>query len=170
MNYVDSHLISDHVTVQKTPIKRKIDLFTATKDIGNWIGLCEYLQVSVAVMEELRFRQKPDNIKKQDCLTDYFNNHDPDWLTVAKVIANYPIGNMRVACQIAEDHIGINKNDCRYYLMTGTINSEEEKGNYINCYSCGKMESHAHFEHERTQDIDEQISLKVGGGAIVCFH
>ncbi len=104
--------------IQRAPIKKKTDLFTATKDIGNWKGLCEHLDVSEAVMNELQFSQKADIIKKEDCLTDYFNNHDPDWFTVARIIANHPISNLQVACQIAEDHMGINKSDCEHFLTT----------------------------------------------------
>ncbi len=56
LTILDSNLDFDHVTV---PIKKKTDLFTATKDIGNWKGLCEHLDVSEAVMSELLFSQKP---------------------------------------------------------------------------------------------------------------
>ncbi len=115
LTILDSNLGFDHATVS---IKEMTDLFTATKDIGNWKGLCKYLKVSEAVMNELQFSQKPDITKKEDCLTDYFNNHDPNWLTVARVIANYPISNLRVACQIAEDRIGMHKSDCERFLIT----------------------------------------------------
>ncbi len=122
---------SDHVTVERAPIKKKTDLFTATKDIGNWKGLCEHLDVSEAVMNELLFSQKPDIIKKEDCLTDYFNNHDPDWFTVARVIANYPISNLLVACQIAEDHMGIHKSDCKRFLTGSSSEIVKDKRIYL---------------------------------------
>ena len=124
LTILDSNLDFDHVTV---PIKKKTDLFTATKDIGNWKGLCEHLDVSEAVMNELQFSQKADIIKKEDCLTDYFNNHDPDWFTVARVIAKFPISNLRVACQIAEDHniIGMQKGDCKRFPTTDQESSLE---------------------------------------------
>ncbi len=109
---------SDHVTVQRAPIKKKIDLFTATKNIGNWIGLCEYLGVSEAAMNILQFSEKEDIIKKHICLTDYFNNHDPDWFTVVRVIANHPISNLHIACQIAEDRIGMHEDECKRLLTT----------------------------------------------------
>ncbi len=111
------------------PIKKRIDLFTATKNIGNWKGLCEYLGASEAVMNLLRFSKEEDIIKKEDCLTDYFNNHDPDWFTVVRVIASYPISNLQVACQIAEDHIGMHEDECRRLLRTeSSLEMVKDKG------------------------------------------
>ncbi len=117
------------MTVQRAPIKKKIDLFTATKNIGNWKGLCQHLGVSAAVMNELRFREIQNIIKKEDCLTDYFNNHDPDWFTVVRVIASYPISNLHVACQIAEDHIGMHEDECKRLLTTeSSLKMVKDKG------------------------------------------
>ena len=50
--------------------------------------------------------------KKRDCLTVYFNNHDPNWWKVVSVIAKFPITNLRLACLIAKKHMKMEKKAC----------------------------------------------------------
>ncbi len=88
-----------------------IDLFTATQDIGDWTTLCIYLGAGDGVMEELKFSTKQPSTKKQECLTDVFNNANLDWETVVRVVAHH-LRNLNLACDIAKKYMGMVKQEC----------------------------------------------------------
>ena len=94
------------------PIEDINKLFSATKDIGDWKSLCNALHVDNAIMQKLEFSTDPAIHKKRECLTDYFNNQDPDWRAVVTVIAEFPIRNIRIACKIAEKYMKWNRKEC----------------------------------------------------------
>ncbi len=62
--------------------------------------------------------------KKKDCLTDYFNN-DPDWRKVVSVVASDPIGNIRVACDIAKNHLKMEKEECEKKFNQDSIRDDK---------------------------------------------
>ena len=103
---------SVHISYSEYPINKN-ELFNALKNVGYWKGLCDTLKVRDALMNELQHSPMPDIEKKHDCLTDYFNNQNPDWRTVVKVVANYPINDRREACNIAVKHMKQNKQYCK---------------------------------------------------------
>ena len=90
---------------QNNPVKDFNELFSSTKNIGNWKDLCGALKVSDATMEELEFSDQPDIHKKKKCLKYYFDNGNSDWKEVVAAIVNYPISNKREACKIAHKYI-----------------------------------------------------------------
>ncbi len=48
----------------------------------------------------------------EQCLTDYFDNHGPDWTVVVTIIADYPISNLRLACKIAKKYMNMDNKEC----------------------------------------------------------
>ncbi len=93
-------------------IKSKEELFDATQKIGQWREFCKYLGVSERVLVELDDNGKSVSEKKHDCLTDYFNNHNPNWRKVVSVVANFPIRNLREACKIAKKYMKMERREC----------------------------------------------------------
>ncbi len=73
---------------------------------------CEYLGVSEGVLAELDDNGKSVSQKKHGCLTDYFNNHNPNWRKVVSVVANFPIRNLREACKIAKKYMKMERSEC----------------------------------------------------------
>ena len=94
------------------PIKDKNDLFLATNEVGNWVSLCTNLYVSDAVMNGLKFSVKDDIWKKNECLTYYFKNNEPDWKYIVKVVAGSPIDDLNLACRIAKKYMAMDKKMC----------------------------------------------------------
>ena len=93
-------------------IKSKKELFDATQKIGPWKVFCEYLGVSEGVLAELENSGKSVTEKKHDCLTNYYNNHNPNWRKVVSVVANFPIRNLREACKIAKKYMHMEEKEC----------------------------------------------------------
>ncbi len=52
-------------------------------------------------MNELKFSMKQPSIKRQECLTDVFNNANLNWETVVRVVAHH-LRNLNLACDIAK--------------------------------------------------------------------
>ena len=73
-------------------------------EIGDWEGLCRNLGVSNDVLNELRFSNMENRVKKRRCLENYFNTGKACWDEVVEVVANYPFYNRRLAKKIAENH------------------------------------------------------------------
>ena len=67
---------------------------------------------SNSIMDGLKYSTAQDIIKKQECLTDVFNNF-LDWGTVIEVVGNFPISNSREACDISEKYIGMEETECQ---------------------------------------------------------
>ncbi len=88
------------------------ELFDATQEIGEWKFLCEYLGVSYGVLNELDNNGKSVSQNKHDCLTYYFNNHNPNWRKVVSVVAKYPIRNLNVTCKIAKRYMNMERREC----------------------------------------------------------
>ena len=99
----------------RQPIKDKRDLFSALASIGNWESLCVNLGVDDSAIGDIKFSGKDVTLKKQDCLTYYFDN-DPDWGKVVAVVAKYPISKKTLACQIAKKYMKIDTEICNSYL------------------------------------------------------
>ncbi len=93
------------------PIKDKIDLFTATQGIGDWTTLCIYLGAGEGVMNELKHSTKQPIEKKQECLTDVFNNGVLNWETVVRVVAHH-LRNLNLACDIAKKYMRMERQEC----------------------------------------------------------
>ncbi len=108
----------------------KGDLFTATRNVGDWEGLCEYLGASVAIMSRLKFSNNQDIIMKWECLTDVFNNLSPslDWERVVGVVGNDSINNGREACKIAKKYIGMEETECQCIISAHESSKEDVKG------------------------------------------
>ncbi len=119
---------SCRVNSKTHPVKDKVELFTATKNVGNWVGLCTYLGASNSIMEKLKFSIAQDIIKAQECLTDVFNTVAPDWERVIGVVGNFPIGNPREACDIAERYADIKETECRCIISAHESSKEDMKG------------------------------------------
>ncbi len=111
---------------------------TATKNIGDWILLCQYLHASNSVMQSLRFSTKDDGIKKLDCLTDVYNNQRPDWETVVGVVGNFPISNSLEACKIAKKYMGMEEEECQCIISAHESSKEDVKGDKTGRGSVGK--------------------------------
>ncbi len=94
------------------------DLFDATQEIGQWIELCEYLGVGKGVLAEIEYSRKSDSEKKHDCLTEYYNNHNPDWRKVVSVLYHYPIRNWHIACNIAMKYMKMEEEECIYQFSS----------------------------------------------------
>ncbi len=109
------------------PIKNKLDLNTATKNIGSWRLLCQYLHASDSVMAILKSSTEDSSIKKLDCLTDVYNNQSPVWETVVGVVGNFPISDQREACKIAKEYIGMGETECRC-IISAHGSSKDVKG------------------------------------------
>ncbi len=84
----------------------------ASQKIGKWKVSYEFLGVSEGVLAELDDSRKSVSEKKHDCLTDYFNNHNPNWKRVISVVANFPIRNLREACKIAKKYMKMEEKEC----------------------------------------------------------
>ena len=96
------------------PIKKKADLLAATREIGgSWRDLCGHLGIDEAELGRLDRSSVPNNQKKDECLTEYFDNHGPDWMTIVTVIADYPINNLRLACKIAVKYTDMDAKECK---------------------------------------------------------
>ena len=119
---------SCRVNPKTHPVKDKVDLFTATQNIGNWKGLCTNLGASNGIMDRLEFSNDPVIIKMEKCLTDVFNNLSPDWETVVRVVGNHPIKNKNEACEIAEKYIGMEETECRCIITAHERPKEGMKG------------------------------------------
>ena len=63
------------------------------------------------MMDLLRNSEKQPSIKKQECLTDVYDNTSPNWETVVRVVAHH-LRKLNLACDIAEKYIGMNKEEC----------------------------------------------------------
>ncbi len=98
--------------MESYPIKSVGDLFDATQEIRQWRDLCYYLGVSEGVLAELDNSGKSDSEKKHDCLTEYYNNHNPDWGKVVSVLYNCPLRDVDVACNIAKKYLKMEKEEC----------------------------------------------------------
>ncbi len=116
------------VNLNTHPVKNKVALFTATQNIGDWAGLCTYLGASDSIMDGLKYSTAQDIIKKQECLTDVFNNFRLDWERVVRVVANYPISNSREACNIAKIYIGMEERECLYIISAHRSSKENVRG------------------------------------------
>ncbi len=68
---------------------------------------------SNSIMDGLKYSTAQDIIKKQECLTDVFNNFRLDWERVVRMVANFPISNSREACSIAKEYIGMGEKECQ---------------------------------------------------------
>ncbi len=73
---------------------------------------CKYLGVSEGVLTELDDSGKSDSEKKHDCLTEYYNYHNPNWRKVVSVLYNFPMINIRMACNIAKKYMKMEKEEC----------------------------------------------------------
>ena len=69
-------------------------------------------------METLRFNNKDSTLKKQECLTHYFNGGEADWGKVVTVVAEYPFSNIKLACEIAGTHMKMDKKGCLAFIKT----------------------------------------------------
>ncbi len=116
------------VNLNSHPVKNKVALFTATQNIGNWEGLCTYLGASNSIMDSLKYSTAQDIIKKHECLTDVFKNFRLDWEAVIEVVANYPIGNPREACNIAKKYIDMEERECLYIISSHRSSKENVRG------------------------------------------
>ena len=105
------YFIVQQVWKTEFTITDKNDLFEATKEIGDWFGLCTSLRVSEAVMNNLKETAEKNSHKRQDCLTSYFNKYKPLWNEVVQVIAE-SMENERLACKIAKKHMKWKEKDC----------------------------------------------------------
>ena len=101
------------VLEESYPIKSVGDLFDATQEIRRGRMFCEYLGVGKEVLEEIEYRRKSDSEKKHDCLTEYYNNHNPNWRKVFSVLYNFPfLRNLPMACNIAMKYMKMEKDEC----------------------------------------------------------
>lgn len=97
--------------VDKHPINSLKDLVKALSDIGDWEGLCLNLNVPHGLLSELRFSTENFSSKKMRCLEAYFDEVEASWEEIILALHNPPIGNKRIAKEIA-DHQDIN-----YYTL-----------------------------------------------------
>ena len=86
------------------PKNSKVNLFQDLQDIGNWESLCTHLGVSEAVMDELRFANLQDTIKKERCLSAYIKSGKARWDHVVRVVYCYPFNNIVLGKTIAAKH------------------------------------------------------------------
>ena len=82
-------------------------------EIGDWEALCKYLGVHRAVLTSLRSMINTENrVKKRRCLEAYIDTGKACWEQVAKVIADYPFYNGRLAEEIANMYdVGYSKDE-----------------------------------------------------------
>ena len=92
-------------------INNKNNLFEATEEISDWFGLCTSLEVSEAVMNNLKETAEKNSYKRRDCLTHYYKRIRPLWNEVVWVIAE--LENGRLACKIARNHMQLKEEDCK---------------------------------------------------------
>ncbi len=79
------------------------------------------------MLAELDDNGKSFSQKKHDCLTDYFNNHNPNWRKVVSVVAHFPIRNLREACKIAKKYMHMEEKECEKQFKP---KSEDSVGDY----------------------------------------
>ncbi len=108
----------DHRTIVEReshsyPIKQKADLLSATQGVEkHWRELCEHLSIDEELFKKLDHSSGANSQKMEQCLTDYFDNHGPDWTAVVTIIADYPISNLRLACKIAKKYMNMDNKEC----------------------------------------------------------
>ena len=85
-------------------ISKSQELERAVAEVGNWESLCDQLEVPKAVLNDLRFANMENIVKKNRCLEAYINTGNACWETVVRVVASHPIQNPRVAMEIAAEH------------------------------------------------------------------
>lgn len=84
-----------------TSISKLQELGKAMAEIGDWEALCGNLGVDRAILGDLRHMINTDNTeKKRRCLEAYINTDKACWEKVAKVVADHPFSNARIAKQI----------------------------------------------------------------------
>ena len=110
------HIPSSGSAFPSQSIEVKLDLFSALAGIGKWQSLCLYLGVSDGVIDNIKHSGQDMTIMRQECLEHYFNNNNPDWGKVVTVVARQPIGNKKLACQIAKKYMHIDTKTCQSYL------------------------------------------------------
>ena len=113
--YKHTHHFSNYTDDGRYPIKNKLHLFAALSEVGNWESLCTNLGVSDSLMEALRFSDKNNMLKKEECLKHFYND-DPDWGHVVNTVAEFPISNPTLACKIAKKFMDMDKKECRAFL------------------------------------------------------
>ena len=87
----------------------------ATEEFSDWYGLCTYLKVDEAIMNQLEeSTMKSITQKKRICLTSYYNNCKPSWNDVVGAISD--LKNKRLACKIAMEHMEWEEKDCEVEL------------------------------------------------------
>ena len=86
------------------PKNSEVILFQDLQDIGNWDSLCTHLGVSKAVMEELRFANHQDTIKKERCLRAYIKSGKARWDHVVRVVCSHPFNDIVLGKTIAVKH------------------------------------------------------------------
>ena len=96
--------------------KDKLHLFSDLSEIGKWESLCTLLGVKDSIMNDLRESTQSVTLKKQDCLTSYYQSGDADWQKVVVVVANYPFENTKLACDIAKKRMNWSRKHCRKIL------------------------------------------------------
>ena len=69
-------------------------------------------------MNNLKETAEKNSYKRRDCLTHYYNRYRPLWNEVVWVIAE-SIGNKRLACKIARDHMQWEEEDCELAFSNG---------------------------------------------------
>ena len=89
-----------------TSISKLQELEKAVAEIGDWEVLCEYLGVDRAILSNLRHMINTEITgKKRRCLEAYINTGKACWEQVAKVVADYPFNNAKIAKEIAHEHL-----------------------------------------------------------------
>ena len=84
-----------------TSISKVQELEKAVAEIGDWEALCGNLGVDRAILSDLRHMINTENTeKKRRCLEAYINTGKACWEKVAKVVADHPFSNTRIARQI----------------------------------------------------------------------
>ena len=86
---------------------RKQDLYTELAEIGDWQSLCTNLEVPEAVINNLENEPLKNNVKKQKCLSAYFDQGKACWEKVIEVVAGDPFHKKNLATRIAEKY-GVN--------------------------------------------------------------
>ncbi len=79
-------------------------------------------------MDGLQFSSDPDIIKKENCLTDVFDNLSLDWEKVVGVVGNEPIRKGNEACKIAEEYMGMGEAECKCIISAHRSSKEDVKG------------------------------------------
>ena len=81
-----------------TSISKLQELEKALAEIGDWEALCGNLGVDRPILGDLRHMINTE--KKRRCLEAYINTDKACWEIVAKVVADHPFSNARIARQI----------------------------------------------------------------------